>query len=417
MAMREDSTGAARTGAGTPRLSADAADAATEVRARFRARFSAESRVFRAPGRVNLIGEHTDYNDGLVMPLAIEAATLVAAAPRTDRALYAVSASEPAEVCIDLDQPGAPRTGSWADYLQGVVRALRSRGRRLAGADLYVCSTIPRGAGLSSSAALEVAVAHALLAISGESMGALELAAACQAAEHEWVGTRCGIMDHLAVLCGEVGHAMAIDCRTLRLQMVPLPLDEVALLVTDSSVVHQLAASAYNQRRGECEAAVEALRAVAPGVRSLRDVSPSDLARWGYLLPEPLAARARHVVSEITRVEEAVAALRARDWSRLGQLLYASHASLRDEFRVSTVELDLLVETAASVRGVFGARMTGGGFGGCVITLAPREVLSSLRERMERAMLDGFGRHAPCFETRAEAGAAELVARPPGAQA
>jgi galactokinase len=411
--MRDDSSGAVcapRDSAAAQQPLQSATQVTDRARQRFRARFTTEPRVFRAPARINLIGEHTDYNDGLVLPMAIDHATAVAAAPRADRQVHAVSASEEVEVRIDLDSPGTPRSGAWGDYVEGVVRTLRTRGRRLAGADLYVCSSIPAGAGLSSSAALEVGVGRALLAISGEAMGKLELAAACQAAEHEWVGTRCGIMDQLAVLCAEPGRALAIDCRDLRMQLVPFVLEDMALLVTDSTVAHRLASSAYNARRRECEAAAEALRRFSPGILALRDVSPSDLARWQASLPEPLAARARHVVGEIARVELAVACLRVGDWDGLGQLMYASHASLRDDFRVSTVELDLLVDTAAGTSGVLGARMTGGGFGGCVISLVRRAALPLLEERLERALFDGFGLRPRSFETRAAAGAGEVIA-------
>lgn len=406
----QDSVGRGRA---TPRepVGRGAEDAAVgDLRDRFRRRFAAEPRVFRAPGRLNLIGEHTDYNDGLVLPMAIERAVLVAVAPRADRAVHAVSTSELQEVRVELDRPGIPRRGEWSDYLEGVVRTLRAAGRRLAGADLYVASSVPRGGGLSSSAALEVALAQALLAISGESMSVQRLAQACQTAEHDWVGTHCGIMDQLTVLCAEADHALSIDCRDLRTERVPLDLDEVALLITDSTVSHRLASSEYNQRRRECEAAVRSLQKSTPGMRALRDVGLADLPAAIAALPEPLGARVRHVVTENARVEAAIGALLARNWTGLGELMSRSHASLRDNFQVSTPELDLLVDTAMSCAGVRGARMTGAGFGGCILTLARRDALPTVEERLDEALFDVFGLRPRSFQSRAAAGAGEVSA-------
>ncbi|HEY8518159.1 MAG TPA: galactokinase [Candidatus Binatia bacterium] len=355
-----------------------------ELQRRFHDRFGRTARVYRAPGRVNLIGEHTDYNDGFVLPAAIDLATFVAAAPNGTRELRLHASDLREHATIDLDEPAPRPRRHWSDYPRGVALELARSGRRLPGADLLVAGEIPLGAGLSSSAALEVAVAWALLDLAGETPEPREVALVCQRAENEFVGARCGIMDQFTSCHGAAGHALLLDCRSLELRRVALP-SGVALLVCDSGVKHALADGAYNQRRAECEAGVRLLARTRPEIRALRDVSEEDLERVGGELPAEVLRRCRHVVAENRRVLEAVAALEAGDLERVGALLYASHASLRDLYEVSCPELDALVEAASGCRGVLGSRMMGGGFGGCTINLvradAVDEVAKAIAER------------------------------------
>ncbi len=343
-----------------------------ELRARFSTRFGRDAAVYRAPGRVNLIGEHTDYNDGFVLPVAIDLFTWVAAAPRDDRLVRLHAENLDADATFSLDERHPTPARDWSDYPRGVALALAGAGHRLRGADLLVASEIPIGAGLSSSAALEVAVAWALLDLAGEAPEPDEVARLCQRAENEWVGTRCGIMDQFASCRGGAGHALLLDCRSLAARAVPIPA-AAALVVCDSMVAHALADGAYNRRRAECEEGARALARVVPGIAALRDATPADLERQRDAMDPTVHRRCRHVVSENERVLAAAQALEAGDLPRLGELLCASHESLRHDYEVSCPELDALVELAVSLPGVFGSRMTGGGFGGCTITLARAE--------------------------------------------
>jgi galactokinase len=332
----------------------------------FRQRFGAAPRLFRAPGRVNLIGEHTDYNDGFVLPAALDLATYVAIAPRADRLIRVHSVNLDRECAFD---PVAPQhAGDWSDYLRGVALELERSGHPLKGADVAVLSTLPMGAGLSASAALEVAFGFALLSVAGKEVSRLDLAKICQRAENEFVGMRCGIMDQFISCHGVAGCALLLDCRSLEAR--PIPIDPgVRVVVCNTMVHHQLATSAFNQRRRECEEAVARLSAAMNEVLALRDVSVEALDRHAALLPETLLRRARHVVGENARVIEAAAAFEARDFAAVGRLMNASHESLRDDYEVSCPELDLMVDLARRAPGVHGARMTGGGFGGCTVSL------------------------------------------------
>jgi galactokinase len=350
------------------------------VRAAFRQHFGAgEPRLFAAPGRVNLIGEHTDYNEGFVLPMAIDRATMAAARANDSRRVRVYSLNQNEAVEFDLDNPGAKRRGRWLDYVEGVAQALQARGLALRGADMLLASDVPVGAGLSSSAALEISVGSALLGVSALELSNVELALAGQQAEHEYVGTQCGIMDQLVVACGSKGHALLIDCRSLDISLVTLNTNSAAIAICDTRVKHELSSSEYNTRRAECERGVELLRRWLPGIRSLRDVSLSELQAHEEQLPEPLRSRCRHVVTENARTLRAAAALRADDFEEMGRLMQESHASLRDDYEVSCRELDALVEIATSVDGVFGARMTGGGFGGCTVSLLRREALEEFQ--------------------------------------
>jgi galactokinase len=380
-----------------------------ELRRAFRERYGREGRLFRAPGRVNLIGEHTDYNGGFVLPMALDRETVVAAAPREGPRVTVHSLNEDESAEFDLLNPGGGRRGHWLDYVEGVAQALAGRGFRLAGAELMILSDVPAGAGLSSSAALEISAGLALSELAGAEVDRVTLALAGQQAEHEYVGTRCGIMDQFVAATARAGHALLIDCRTLEATHVPLDTREAAVVVCDTRVRHELATSEYNTRRAECERGVELLREFLPGVTQLRDVSAEDFRRHEARLPEPVRSRCRHVVTEDERTLAMVGALEANDLAGAGRLMYASHESLRRDYEVSSRELDELVAIAASLGGAaFGARMTGGGFGGSTVNLVRRAAL----DEFVRAISAGYERSvgvAPAVYVSEPGGGAEEV--------
>ena len=346
--------------------------------------------VVRAPGRVNLLGGHTDYNEGYVLPAAVDRSAWVAAAPLTEPVAHLAALDLGEETSFEL-APVPPPGGGWADYPRGVAWALAERGLQPVGMEAVLTSDVPVGAGLSSSAAIEVAFAWAWQALSGFELGRTEAALLCQRAENEYVGVRCGVMDQMAAVWGRAGHALLLDCRTLEVEPVPLP-EGVAILVADTGVRRELASSEYNRRRQECEEAVRILSRHLPGIRALRDVSPDDFLRLQHHLPEPYRRRARHVVTDNARVLGAVEALRAGDLARMGEAMRLCHESLRDNYEVSSPELDLLAETAWGVPGCYGARLTGAGFGGCVVMLAAEEAVGTLRTALTRAYEARFGR-------------------------
>jgi galactokinase len=353
--------------------------------------YGGRARIYRAPGRVNLIGEHTDYNQGFVMPAAIDLYTQVAIAPRNDRKLsvHSVNFAETKE--FDLDETGPRRLGHWSDYVRGVAAVLEQAGLRLSGANLVIRSDVPIGSGLSSSAALEVATGYALLATSGLRVERAELAQLCQRAENEFVGMRCGIMDQFAACFGRKGQALMLDCRSLDYELLPLA-ESVKLVICNSMVKHELASSSYNARRAECEAGARQLSKLLPDVRALRDVTPDVLESYGRNLPELIYKRCRHVVSENARVLKAAAALRAGDLATFGKLMSESHRSLRDDYEVSCKELDILVDLASKAKGVIGARMTGGGFGGCTINLVEEASIGEFKQFVTRQYEKATGR-------------------------
>jgi len=328
--------------------------------------------VVLSPGRVNLIGEHTDYNEGWVLPAALDLGTAVAARRRPDGRLRTVALRLAATDEVALAELRPPRGPTWSRYVRGVAALLLEAGCVFPGADLLIDGDLPLEAGLSSSASLELGVALALAALAGCSIERRALARLGQQAEHDFAGVPCGIMDQMAVALGRAGHALLLDCRTLEIEPVPFP-PEARLLIVDSGVPRSLAASAYRERRAECEEAVRRLQALYPQVRALRDVTPEMLAEAQAALPENLRRRARHVVNENRRVLDSVAALRSGDLEAFGRLMDASHESLRGDFEVSGPELDLLVECARRMPGVWGARLTGAGFGGSIIALVEAE--------------------------------------------
>jgi len=343
----------------------------------FTERYGSAPRVFSAPGRVNIIGEHTDYNDGFVLPMAIDRRTYVAIAPRTDRRVRvaSIALNDAAEFTIDCSD--SLEDHNWAQYVAGVVWTLQRNGLALTGADVLIDSDVPIGAGLSSSAALEVATGKALVTIADATIDPKELALAAQAAEHDFVGAKVGIMDQLAATFGQKNNALLIDCRSLATKQIPLANLNAAVVVCNTNVKHELASSAYNQRRVECEQGVELLRNSLPEIQALRDVSVAQFEEHEDRLPEPVRRRCRHVVTENVRTLNAAEALERGDRETLGGLMRESHESLRTDYEVSCRELDLMVEIASCQGGVFGARMTGGGFGGCTINIVAHQDLES----------------------------------------
>jgi galactokinase len=344
-------------------------------------------RIFRAPGRVNLIGEHTDYNDGFVLPAAINFSTWVTLAPLQDDRLEIFSENFNEQIAIQLGDADIKPRGHWSDYVIGVAVVLQKAGHSLRGAHLKIRGEVPIGSGLSSSAAVEVATACALVANSGLEIDRVELAKLCRRAENEFVGARVGIMDQFVSLHGKANKALLLDCRSLGYELRPLSTD-ASLVVCNTMVKHELASSEYNQRREECEAGVKHLAQMLPNVRALRDVTLEQLEKYGKDMPPVIYRRCRHVVTENARVLEAGDALVRVDLNRFGQLMYESHRSLRDDYEVSCKELDLMVELASKTEGVYGARMTGGGFGGCTVNLVAREH----EETFNRFVAEGYER-------------------------
>lgn len=438
------------------------------------ARASFAVRVVRAPGRVNLIGEHTDYNEGFVMPVAINRGTSVAIAPRDDRVLQVRSSSFADAVEIDLDRIAPGPTGHWSDAVRGVAAVLEEQRARLRGGDLLIQTDLPLGAGLSSSAALEVSVGYALLDVSNAALrpagtpapplggpagtpasplpgpagiatsplpgpadtsipvharpsdapdapvgpaslpaSAIDLTAlalACQRAEHDFVGTRCGVMDQFIVCHGRAGYALRLDTRDLGEDWLPLPAD-ISVVVCNTMVRHELATSAYNSRRADCETGVAILQRCLPAVRALRDVTMDDLEAARGDLSEQVYRRCRHVISENARVTSAARALHQNRLDAFGRLMAASHRSLRDDYEVSCRELDVMVDLAARLRGVLGARMTGGGFGGCTVNLVRAEYTPAFQQEIGWGYRSVTGILPEIYVLAAAGGVAEQVVR------
>lgn len=361
--------------------------------------------IARAPGRVNLIGEHTDYNEGYVLPIGMDRATHVAARPRDDGILRVRSALFEQTVEWPLDAIGPPGEPAWANYVKGTAAMLMRRGIELCGADLLILSDVPLGGGVSSSAALEVGTAKALLAVADEFLGPVDLALTCRLAEHEYAGSPCGIMDQFASVLAQPGTALLLDCRSQKYDHLPFDPPGAALVVMDTQVKHQIGSSEYPVRQRQCQAGVEYFRRIDPSVRALRDVTETMLAAHADKLDPVTAARCRHVVTENHRVVHATEALRAGAIREFGQLMNESHRSLRDDYEVSCPELDAVVEIAWQTPGVYGARMTGGGFGGCAIALVEETAVESLRRAIHERYDHRFDKPILFYTTRASAGA------------
>lgn len=380
--------------------------AADRVTSLFRNRFGGTARIFRAPGRVNLIGEHTDYNDGFVMPAAIGFYTWVAVAKQPDQSLRVYSDTFDEEITLSLAELSGPPRKHWGDFIRGVAATLQEAGHRLSGANVWIHGEVPLGAGLSSSASLEVALALALTAIAEAYLSRLELVKLCQKAEHEYVGIRCGIMDQFAVNFSEEGNALLLDCRSLEYRLLPIPRD-VCLVICNSMVRHELASGEYNLRRSDCEAGAKLLQPHLPAVKALRDVELQDLEFYRSELPERVYRRCRHVIRENQRVRVAAAALEAGDAQRFGELMVQSHASLREDYEVSCKELDLLVALSSHIPGVFGARMTGGGFGGCTVNLVSADKAAEFQSQITKPYLQETGITPMVYVCEPAQGAAE----------
>jgi galactokinase len=357
---------------------------------RFERKYGTQPRIFRAPGRVNLIGEHTDYNDGFVMPAAIGFSTWVAVSKREDRIIRTHSEQFDETVELSLDALSGPPRKHWSDFIRGVAAVLQANGYKLNGANLLIQGQVPVGAGLSSSASLEVATALALLSLSHSDCPPLDLVKICQRAEHEYVGTRCGIMDQFVAVFGRAGHALLLDCRSLNYEVLPIS-NDIRLLICNSMVKHELAAGEYNRRRADCETGVRLMRERLPNIAALRDVLLDELEGNRNALPDVVYRRCRHVISENQRVLAAADSLKSGDLDQFGQLMYKSHCSLRDDYEVSCRELDLLVEIASACEGVYGARMTGGGFGGCTIALVQADVVEKVQSAITNAYKNKTG--------------------------
>jgi galactokinase len=336
--------------------------------------------VWAAPGRVNLIGEHTDYNEGFVLPAAIDLEIRLEVR-HIDEPVARVRRADGIVAVLDLATVGEP-TGAWSDYIAGTAWALGAAGQPLHGFEGVLEGNLPIGAGLSSSAALELASAWALSGPQGPALAPLDLAKLAQRAENDFVGVRCGLMDQFASACGVAGNAMLFDCRTTESRAVPLP-EDLALVISHSGVSHAHGDNEYNARRSDCETAVSAMAATEPGITALRDVDPAMLHRNRDRLDERVYRRARHVVTENSRVIDFVAALEAGDEPALGDLMAGSQASMRDDYEIVPPEIDALVDIARSVPGVVGSRMTGGGFGGCTVSLVHTDRVASLNDTIE----------------------------------
>jgi galactokinase len=373
---------------------------------RFSAVFGGTPRVYRAPGRVNLIGEHTDYNDGFVLPAALGLSAWVAATPRTDGRLVVLSETVGERREWDLAAQAQPG-GGWGDYVLGVAVMLRREGHADGGATLLVASDVPLGAGLSSSAALEVAVATALLDVAGGRLDPTATAMLCQRVENEFVGARVGIMDQFVACHASPRSALLLDCRSLESRTVPVP-SRVRLVACNTLVRHGHATGEYNRRRAECERGIAILRARRPDVASLRDVDPSTLEAHRTELPDEIFRRCRHVVTENGRVLRMATALEQNDLAAIGPLMAASHRSLRDDYEVSCPELDAMVE-AAAMPGVYGARMTGGGFGGCTVNLVDTEAVDDFMRQVPQKYEASTGRKPEIYVSDAGGGAARVI--------
>jgi galactokinase len=366
----------------------------------------APSSIVAAPGRVNLIGEHTDYNDGFVLPMAIERYTVIAAAPNTSRDVTLHSTTTGETATFSVRRPVARGQPAWSNYVRGVVAAFQQPGRTDIGFDAVIESNLPYGGGLASSAALEVAAATALEALSGRPLEPLDKALLCQRAEHEFAGVPCGIMDQFTSILARKDHALLLDCRSRQTTAVPMSDPAVTVLIINTNVRHKLPESEYAKRRSQCEAAAGRLK-----VPALRDATVQALEATQGRMEAEVFRRGRHVVTENNRTLQTAKAIQASDWPTAGQLMYASHTSLRDDYAVSCPELDVVVDIARSIGeagGMWGCRMTGAGFGGCVVSLVQTEAVPRITRAIDAAYEKRTGRQATIFSSRPAAGARVL---------
>jgi galactokinase len=370
-------------------------------------RYQATPQIFAAPGRVNLIGEHTDYAEGFVMPAAIDFATLAAISPRTDGQIviysenFAEEVSHPADALpLRSDQA----TGKWPDYPVGVLAILAGQGYKIPAFSLTLWGDVPLGSGLSSSAAIEVATATAVTAFLGISIPGPALARLCQRAENEFVGASCGIMDQFISVNGREDHALLLDCRDLSFRLAPIPAD-VALVIANTMVKHSVAGSGYTTRRAEVEEACRILATHRPEIKFLRDATLADLEAWGHEIPPNALKRARHVITENLRTVAAADALMRNDMPELGKLMHQAHISYSQDFEGSCAECDIMVDLAQDLPGLIGARLTGGGFGGCTINLVQKQHAAAFAAQLKARYRQATGIDPEIHICHASAGA------------
>ena len=377
-----------------------------ELAALHQSTFGADPALYRAPGRVNLIGEHTDYSGGFVMPAAIDFSTLIAISPRTDGRFVAHSVNFNESVDKPLDELLAGRGRHWSDYPAGVLWALRERGVDVStGFSLTIVGDVPLGAGLSSSASVEVCTAFAVLGTLHVTMPLAEIALMCQHAENGFVGANVGIMDQFVICCGQQDHAVMIDTRFLTYTLAPIPSD-IRIVICNSMVKHSLAdGGGYNTRRAEMEYGLHILQKHRPEIKALRDATLDDLAKWGSEMPEASLRRCRHVITEDDRVLAAVEAFNANNLARFGELMHEAQLSFRDDFEASCTEIDILIDLANHQPGCYGARLTGGGFGGCTVNLVAADHAAAFVEAMRTGYRAATGIAAEIYTSRASAGA------------
>ena len=365
--------------------------------------------VVAAPGRVNVIGEHTDYNDGFVLPMAIERYTVMAASPAAQAGVVTIHNPQFKETAtIEVSAPVTKGQPKWTNYIRGVFAGFQQRGVTIPALEVAMVSTVPLGGGLSSSAALEVCTATLIEVATGQALDPVDKALLAQKAEHDFAGVPCGIMDQFISALGREGHLLLLDCRTRQTELVPMDDPSVALLVVNTNVKHELGSGEYAKRRAECEEAAKIL-----GLSSLRDATPDELEQAKGKMSDTVYRRARHVIGEIERTLHAAEGIRASNWPAVGQLMYASHAALRDDYEVSCKELDVVVEIAEDIGfkgGVYGCRMTGGGFGGCAVALVKAEAVAAITQKIAADYKAKTGIEAAIFSSRPAAGATVIKA-------
>lgn len=373
-------------------------------------RCAAEPQIYRAPGRVNLMGDHTDYNDGFVLPAAIDFSCYTAISRRSDNLLTLFSENLGEAIAVPLGKLPPTPSSKWSDYPLGVFLQLQNAGYSLGGANLHVSSEVPIGAGLSSSAALEVSTACALLGAFDHEANPLQVAWLCRKAENEFVGAQCGIMDQFVSCHGLADHALLLDCRSLQFQPVRIP-DALSVVICNTMVEHRLGSeeNQYNTRRAECGQAIRALQQVGPHLRTLRELTLADLDRHRALLTDTLYKRCRHVVTENARVQQIAAALQQNDLKQVRELMTVSHRSLRDDYEVSCAELDLMAALAEKQQGVHGARMTGAGFGGCMVSFVETNYVEKFRRRVAELYTAETGRMPEIYVCKAAGGAGRVL--------
>lgn len=371
------------------------------------AQFGQAPRLFAAPGRVNIIGEHTDYSDGFVMPAAIDFATLAALSLRTDGKVVIRSENYDEQVTLPANNLPVRASRHWSDYPLGVLAVLRQEGVQIPAFSLTLHGDVPLGAGLSSSASVEVATMVAVLSLAQVEIPLPRVAQLCQKAENSYVGASTGIMDQFIACCGAKDHALLLDCRTLDFRLAPIP-SNVSLVISNTMVKHSHAGGEYNTRRAEVEQGTAILHRHRPEIHKLRDATTDDLEKWGREMPSAVLRRTRHVITENQRTLAAAAALEQGDLQRLGKLMYEAHASYRDDFEGSCPEADVLVKLASKEPACIGARLTGGGFGGCTVNLVYTENAREFADSLQLGYKKATGIDADIYLCRASAGASEV---------